>query len=200
MEWWKNISFCDEQSRLELFIRRRIINSGILWVHWDLVNVRKTVTIFIKLDVKQGAQWEIGWTKVQKVIPPDHDFRLSVQQSVPQLRKHQNEEPLATSNSFCTGQQSENFRETFGRFCLRQGQHRVDCRFWIKVQWKIKTLENKWRLKFYQKNTGRTSTRVSWFFAGISESWKYSVASIRNFYFNFDHFPWNINCTFWLIL
>jgi hypothetical protein len=54
---------------------------------------------------------------------------------------------------FGTGQQSENFRETWVRFCLRQGQHRVDCRFWIKVQWKIKTLENKSRLQFYRKTT-----------------------------------------------
>jgi hypothetical protein len=68
------------------------------------------------------------------VIPPDHNFRLLVQQSIPQLRKHKKEEPLVTSNFFATGQQSENFRENLGLLCLRQGQLWVDRRFWIKVQ------------------------------------------------------------------
>jgi hypothetical protein len=66
--------------------------------------------------------WEIWWLKVQKVILPNLVFQVSIQQSVPQLRKNQNMKPLVGTYFSGTCLQSKNFVEIVCRFCQQSGQ------------------------------------------------------------------------------
>jgi hypothetical protein len=57
------------------------------------------------------SQWEIWWVKLREVILPNHDFKFSVQQSIPQLRKNHTIKPLVTGQFSGAGFQCENFRK-----------------------------------------------------------------------------------------
>jgi len=73
-------------------------------------------------NLVSSAQWEIGWKKFQKVIFPNHVFRVLIRWSIPQLGKNHNIKPFIASHFSGTDLQIVNFEEKVGLLWLREGQ------------------------------------------------------------------------------
>jgi hypothetical protein len=80
------------------------------------------VSFLYKRNKLTNTQWEIGWTKVQEVILPNHGFRFFIQKSIPQLRKSHTRKPFVTCHFPGTCLQSKNFGENLDLFSQQSGQ------------------------------------------------------------------------------